>query len=213
MFVLDLHAAAHHAQKVGDDLTFEDARVVGLEAVENFAAHRHDALKFRVARELDRAHGGIALDDVKLALFCVAAAAVDEFLHTVGDVQIAGEFLLDGHAGALGGFAAALVDEHLLGDLVRLALVFNKIDLQTAAEKLRHGLLNELVVDGFFRLVFVGGLCGEAVCHQHEAVSHVLEGDLGLVFDVLAVLLQIGVDGVDEGVAHGLVRCAAVLQP
>ena len=36
---------------------------------------------------------------------------------------------------------------------------------------------------------------------QHQAVLHVLEGDLALVLEVLAVLLQIGVDLGDKRAA------------
>ena len=65
---LHLYAAAEHADKVGDDVGFENALVIGLQAVEDLAADGHDALKLRVARELDGAKGGIALDDIDLAL-------------------------------------------------------------------------------------------------------------------------------------------------
>ena len=60
---LHLYAAAEHADEVGDDVGFENALVIGLQAVEDLAADGHDALKLRVARELDGAKGGIALDD------------------------------------------------------------------------------------------------------------------------------------------------------
>ena len=37
---LNLHAAAQHLDEVGDDLVFENLVIVGLQAVEDFAAHR-----------------------------------------------------------------------------------------------------------------------------------------------------------------------------
>ena len=49
--------------------------------------------------------------------------------------------------------------------------------------------------------------------YQNEAVGHILERYLALVLLVLAHLLYVGVDGVDEGAAHGFFGRAAVLQP
>ena len=40
-------------------------------------------------------------------------------------------------------FAAALVDQDLLGDLVRLGLVLDEVDLESLPEELGHRLLNE----------------------------------------------------------------------
>ena len=82
-----------------------------------------------------------------------------------------------------------------------------------STEEVGHGLLDELVVDGLLGLVLIGGLGGEVVGHQHQGVLDVVEGDLGLVLLVLPLLLQIGVDGGDEGGLHGLLRGAPVLQP
>ena len=109
--------------------------------------------------------------------------------------------------------SAALVDEHLLGDAVGLRLVLDEIDLKLLLEEIRHRALDEAVVDRLLGLVFVGGLRGKTVRHQNEAVLHVLELDGALVLLILADLLDVGVDGVDEGAARGLVRRAAVLQP
>ena len=85
--------------------------------------------------------------------------------------------------------------------------------MQAAAEELGHGLLHEFVVDGLFCLVFIGGLRREAVCHQHEAVCHVLKRDLRLVLCIFSRLLDVGVDGVDKGILHSLLWRAAVFQP
>ncbi len=49
---------------------------------------------------------------------------------------------------------APLVDQDLVGGAVGLGLVFDEVDLQLAPEKVRHRLLDELVGDGLFRLVF-----------------------------------------------------------
>ena len=85
--------------------------------------------------------------------------------------------------------------------------------MEAAAEKLRHGLLHEFIRDGLFRLVLIGCLRGEAVRHQNQAVLHVLERDLGLGLRILVLRFEIGVDRVDEGVADGLFRRAAVFEP
>ena len=49
----DLHAAAQDLHQVRDDGRLENAAVIRLQAVEDFAPHRHDALKFRIPGELD----------------------------------------------------------------------------------------------------------------------------------------------------------------
>ena len=49
VLVAHLDAAAHDAQQVRDDLALENAGIIRLQAVENFAADGHDALKLRVA--------------------------------------------------------------------------------------------------------------------------------------------------------------------
>ena len=109
MLVLDLHAAAQHLHEVGDDVGLEDAHVVRLQAVENLAAHGHDALELGIPGELAGAQGRVAFHDIDLAALGVAAAAVDKLLDPVGDVDGAGELLLHPQAGALGRLAAALV--------------------------------------------------------------------------------------------------------
>ena len=48
VLVAHLDAAAHDAQQVRDDLALENAGIIRLQAVENFAADGHDALKLRV---------------------------------------------------------------------------------------------------------------------------------------------------------------------
>ena len=135
---LHLYAAAEHADKVGDDVGFENALVIGLQAVEDLAADGHDALKLRVARELDGAKGGIALDDIDLALRHILRAAVDELLHAVGDVKAAGQLLFDVQAGLFGRLAAPLVDEDLIGDAVSLLLVFDEVDVQIGRASCRE---------------------------------------------------------------------------
>ena len=67
LLALHLHAAAEHAHEVGDNVALKNARIISLEAVEDLAAHGHDALKLRIAREFARAECGVALHDVDLA--------------------------------------------------------------------------------------------------------------------------------------------------
>ena len=67
------------------------------------------------------------------------AAAVHEFLHTVGEVNIAGQLLFDIQTRLFRLFAAALVDQHLLGDLVCLGLVLDEVDL--AVLSLRNSVM------------------------------------------------------------------------
>ena len=80
--------------------------------------------------------------------------------------------------------AALLVHQHLLGQLHRLVGLFDEVHFQVVLEELRHGLLNELVGDGFFRLVLVARLRGERTGDENQAVLHVGEGDLALAFFV-----------------------------
>ena len=85
--------------------------------------------------------------------------------------------------------------------------------MQPVAEKFRHGILHEFVRDGLFRLVFIRGLRGEAVRHQHQTVGHILERDFGFGLGVFVCLLAVGIDGVDKGVFYCFFRRAAVLEP
>ena len=48
VFVLHLHTAAQHLHQVGDDIRLEDPDIVGLQAVQDLSANRHDALKLCV---------------------------------------------------------------------------------------------------------------------------------------------------------------------
>ena len=73
--------------------------------------------------------------------------------------------------------------------------------------------MDALVGDGLFRLVLVRGLGGEGGNHKDQAVLHILKGDFALVLIVLVVLFEVGVNLIHKGVAHSLVRGAAVLQP
>ena len=210
--LLHLHAAAQDLYEVRYYLALEYPAVISLEAVEYLAAHRHDALEFRVPRELAGAQGRVALDDVDLALRHVAAAAVHKLLDPVRDVHAAREFFLDGEPGLFGLLAAALVYEHLVGHPVRLGLVLDEIHLELGAQEVRHGLLYEAVRDGLLRLVLVGGLGRKAIRHEHEAVRHVLKADLRLVLLVFAGLFDVAVHRAHKGAARSLLRRASVLQ-
>ena len=91
--------------------------------------------------------------------------------------------------------------------------MLDEIDLQLLAEKLRHGLLDELVRNGLLCLVFVGGDGRKAVRDQDQAVLHVLKVDLALALLILTLLLDVGINGGGEGALGRLFRRAAVLQP
>ena len=211
--VLDLHAAAQHAHEVHDDVGLEDARIVLLQAVEDLAADRHDALELGIARGADGARRRVALYDVDLTTSLVLGATVDELLHAVGHVGLLLQVGLDALTGLLGVLARALVDEHLLHDLVGGVFVLNQVGRQALLEECCHGLLDEAVVDGLLGLVLVRRLGGEAVGHQHQAVLDVLPLDGTLVFVVLALLLDVGVDRAGKRAAGSLFGRAAVLEP
>ena len=213
VLALDLHAAAQDLHQVGDDLALEDPGVVRLQAVEDLAPDGHDALKFRVPAQLDAAQGGVALHDINFPAGDVLGPAVHEFLDPVGDVDGAGELLLHVQPGLLRLLPGALVDEDLLGDAQGVVGVLDEVDLQAAFQKLGHGVLDELVGDGLLCLVLVAGLGGEVAAHQHQTVLNIRPGDLALVFLVLVVLPQPGVDGPHESQLGGLFGTAAVLQP
>ncbi len=66
MPVLYLHAAAQHLHQIRDDLAFEDAGVIRLQAVQNLAADGHDALILRIPAHLYAAQSGVALHNVDL---------------------------------------------------------------------------------------------------------------------------------------------------
>ena len=213
MLVLHLHAAAQHLDEVRDNLALKNPGVVRLQAVQNLASNRHNPLIVGVPGQLHAAQGGVALHNIDFPAFHILRPAIHELLDPVGDVHAAGEFFLDVQPGLLGLFPAALVQQHLLGDLLRVKMVLNKVDLQIGPQKLRHGLLHELVGDGLFGLVLIGGLGGEVAADQDEAVLHVGPGDLALVFLILPLFPEILVNGGHKGGFRGLFRAAAVLQP
>ena len=165
--VLDLHAAAQHAHKVHDDVGLKDARVVLFQAVEDLTADGHNALELGIARGANGACCRVALYDVDLAAALVLGAAVDELLHAVGHVGLLLQVGLDALTCLLGVLARALVDEHLLHDLVGGIFVLDQVGREALLKECRHGLLDKAVIDGLLGLVFVGRLGGEAVGHQH----------------------------------------------
>ena len=211
--VLDLHAAAQHAHEVHDDVGLKDARIVLLQAVEDLAADGHNALELGIARGADGACCRVALYDVDLATVLIFGAAVDELLHAVGHVGLLLQVGLDALTRLLGVLARALVDEHLLHDLVGGVFVLDQVSREAFLKEGRHSLLDKAVVDGLLSLVFVGRLGGEAVGHQHQAVLDVLPFDAALVFVVLALLLNVGIDGAGQSTTGGLLGRTAVLEP
>ena len=213
MAAAQLDAAAHDADQVGDDFGFENAGVVGFQAVQDLTADGHDGLRLRVAALLDRAHSGIALHDVQLAAGGILRAAVHELLHAVGQIHLLGHRLFDGDTRFFGVLAALLIDEHLLAGLFGLVGVLDEVDLKLMLQELGHGLGHKLVRDGLFRLVLVARAGGEAGRDKHKAVLHVGKGDRTLVLFVQTLVFQPGVDLADECRAHGAVRAAAVLEP
>ena len=92
-------------------------------------------------------------------------------------------------------------------------MVLDEVDLQIRPQELRHGLLHELVGNGFFRLVFVAGLGRKVVGHKNQAVLDVLPCDLALVLLIFVLIPQILVHCGDKGALRGLFRRAAVFQP
>ena len=80
------------------------------------------------------------------------------------------------------------------------------------AEEVVHRLVDKPVGDGLFGLVFVAGLGGEGGGYQNQAVLHILVGDLALIFQVFAALLQKAINLIDKGQLHRLLRGASMLQ-
>ena len=120
---------------------------------------------------------------------------------------------LDALARLLGILARALVDEHLLHDLIGGVFVLDQVGREAFLKEGRHGLLDKAVVDGLLGLVFVGRLGGEAVGHQHQAVLDVLPLNAAFVFVVLALLLDVGIDGAGQSAAGCLLGRTAILEP
>ena len=120
---------------------------------------------------------------------------------------------LDALARLFGVLARALVDEHLLHNLVGGVLVLDQVGREALLKEGRHGLLDKAVIDGLLGLVFVGRLGGETVGHQHQAVLDVLPLNAALVFVVFALLLNVGIDGAGQGAAGSLLGRASVLEP
>ena len=209
---MHLHAAAQDLHQIRDNIALEDPGIVGLQAVEDLAPDGHQPLELRIPALLAGTQSGVALHDVDLPLAHVLGAAVHELLHPVGNVDLLRQLLFLVDTGLLRRFPAALINQHLVGDLVRGFGIFDEVHLQLLPEEVVHGVLNEFVGDGLLGLIFVAGLGGEIVADQDQAVLHIGIGDLRLVLGVLPGVLQILVDGVHKGQACGLFRGAAVLQ-
>ncbi len=90
----------------------------------------------------------VALDDVQFALRGFLLSQSTNLATRLVTSVPPDSFLRILMRSFLRAFARALVDEHLFGDLVRLGLVLDEINLQVAAQQLGHGLLDELVRDG-----------------------------------------------------------------
>ena len=99
----------------------------------------------------------------------------------------------------------------MAGDLLRRVGIFNEVYLQLLPQEVVHGVLDELIGNGLFGLVFVAGLGGEVVADQNQTILHIGIGDLALVLGVLAVVPEVLVNGVHKGQAGGLFRGAAML--
>ena len=134
-------------------------------------------------------------------------------MHAVGHVGLLLQVGLDALARLFGILARALVDEHLLHDLIGGVLVLDQVGREALLKEGSHGLLDKAVVDGLLGLIFVGRLGGEAVGHQNQAVLDVLPFDATLVFVVLALLLDVGIDGAGQSATGRLLGRATVLEP
>ena len=134
-------------------------------------------------------------------------------MHAVGHVGLLLQVGLDALTRLLGVLARALVDEHLLHDLVGGVFVLDQVGREALLKEGRHGLLDKAVIDGLLGLVLVGRLGGEAVGYQHQTVLDVLPLNAALVFVVFALLLNVGIDGAGQSAAGGLLGRAAVLEP
>ena len=211
--VFDFDAATQNAQQVHDDVRLENARVVFLQAVEDFASNRHDALELGIARRANGARCRVALDDVDFAAAFVFRSAVDELLHAVGHVGFLLQIGFDALARFFRVLAALLVHQHLLADLLGLLRLFKEVDLQVMLEEISHGLRDELVRDGLLGLVLVAGTGGEAGRDVDQAVLHILEADGTLALLIEVLVLQVFVDLIDKSRTDGVLWAAAVLQP
>ena len=161
--VLNLDAAAQDAKQVGDDVALEDAAVIRFQAIEDFAPDRHDALELRVAAQLNAAHSGIALYNVELPAARIPRPAIHELLDSVGEVHAAGQLLLDVQAGLFRVLPGPLVNKDLLPNFLRIHGRLDEINFYLGPEELRHGVLDEAVVDGLLCLVLIRSLAGEIV--------------------------------------------------
>ena len=80
-------------------------------------------------------------------------------------------------------------------------------------EEVGHCLIDKLIGYRLFRLVLIACLCGKAGRNQNQTGFHVLKFQLGLIFQILVVLPQVGVDLRDERLFYRLIRRTAVFQP
>ena len=192
-FGVNLHTAAKHLDDVGDDVVFKDFIKIRLQAVQNLSAHRNDCLELCVASQLAGTQRRVTLHDVDFPLVYILRAAVHKLFHPVGKVDGACQFLFQVQSGLFCILAAALVDQHLFGNLDCLVGIFDEVDLHLPFEEIIHRLIDKFIGDCFFCLVFIGGLGGEGRRNQYQTVLHILKGNLAFILEVLAVLLEIAV--------------------
>ena len=212
VFGFDLHAASDDLQKIDDDVAFENAVIICLQAVERFTAYGNDRLEFRIASELYGCHRGVALYDVKLTAFGILGAAGNEFFHAACDVCLRGKLLFDIETGAFRVFSAAFIDKDLSCDLFCVCRIFDEIVFDVPFQIIGKRGRDEFVIDRFFRLVFVGYLGGKAIDHQNKAVLYVLERDLAFIFIIFIVIFQIFIDSVHKSCLCCFFGGAAMLQ-
>ena len=187
--ILHFNTAAQYLEQIGDDVALKNFIIVGFQAVENFPSNGHDGLEVRISRLLTGAQRRVTLYNVDFPLAYVPAAAVHKLCHTVGNAHGAGQLLFQIQSGFFRILTAPLVNQYLIGNLLRLNGIFQKVNLQIMPQHFHHCLLNALVGNGFLGLVFIGGSVREGGNHNNQAVLYVAISDFAFVFSVAIILL------------------------
>ncbi len=91
--------------------------------------------------------------------------------------------------------------------------IFQQEDLELFPQEVGHTLLDEAVIDRFFRLVFIGGLGGEVVGNENQGLLNIHPSDFRFVLGIFPILPQPAIQRREKGGTHRLFGCPAMLQP
>ena len=179
-------AAADRRDERADLGVREHAVHARLLDVEHLATQRQDGLRAAVASRLGGTTGGVALDEVDLALGGIAARAVAQLARQGEPVHDAA-LLARVVARGAGRLAGAVREERLLDDRLRDGGVLLEERHQLLADDARDDTVHLAVAELRLRLALELRLWHLDAHDDRQAFAHVVAGELLLLLDELVV--------------------------